>query len=168
MKKVLFFMMFISIAVIGYSQDAKGDSPVATNKDELGLLNGTTPISETERIVDKYVGQFSDALTELAKALKVPAEHVYGVLVRQQVVRGISLLIGVLLSLGLSIFLSAALRRRKNSEFDDLFLDEPFLFMGTIIGWVCFVILTAVFLSGGVSSLINPEYGAIKDILSIL
>ena len=41
--------------------------------------------SDAEKLFDKYTGKFAVAIEELAESLKVPAEHVYNILIKDQI-----------------------------------------------------------------------------------
>ena len=47
----------------------------------------TVTDSDTEKLIDKYSEKISATVTSLAETLKQPATHVYGLLVRQQVLK---------------------------------------------------------------------------------
>lgn len=126
---------------------------------------GSPTVTEAERIIDKYLDKAGDALNSLAEVLKVPAEHVYGVLVKQQVVVGVGSLI-VLIIFAVAFFLSMwgfAKRERSNEYEENLGLLVLAVFSG-----IGFVVSLVVFFVSGLSGLLNPEYGAIQDILSVL
>ncbi len=87
MKKIVFFISLIVITIAAPAQTAAPDQP----------------ISETERIVDKYLDRAEDAISALAEKLSVPAEHVYSVLVKQQVIKSVSTLFLIVFLIIISI-----------------------------------------------------------------
>jgi len=136
------------------------------------------------QIIDQVFDRTTEAVQQISAALKVPAEHVYTVLVKQQVIKSVSTLVGIILSLFicfLAIYIPLKDWENKNIEYNkqsnrgeyyqhyDLD-DEWWLF--SIVPAVCLAIIIIIILVCSVSSIItgfvNPEYGAIQDILSIL
>ena len=73
-----------------------------------------TPITETERIVDKYIDKTGEILSNLAEQLKVPAEHVYGVLVKQQKINGLTGIIAFVM--GVFIFIISFITDKEDWE----------------------------------------------------
>jgi len=145
MKKLLCFLtisfLFIST---GYSQEQPKQSESNT----------------VTQVVDKVFDRTTEAIQELANALKVPAEHVYSVLVKQQVILGWASAISVGVFLILSIVFCLWTR---NDEYDNVGIGA-----GAIFSCMLFGVALIIFLSQGLSCLLNPEYGAIKDILQVM
>lgn len=109
-------------------------------------------------------------IEQLAAKLGVAAEHLWGVLVKQAYVDGISGMIwsGVWL---LAAIISAVFCRLsyKNATKDgeELDLEEA---AGALTGFaafftVAFIVIFAVVFTGGIKLLINPEYKAFMDII---
>jgi hypothetical protein len=117
-------------------------------------------ITETERIIDKYSGKLATSITSLAEILKVPASHVYGIMVKNQFLNGVSIFIVccfLILADTTSIvplFFSEEYRRE--------FWGLPFII--TIV--VAFFLL--IFIPDAISQTFNPEYGAIKEIMNFV
>ena len=122
--------------------------------------------SEAERLVDKYGGKISAVITSLAESLKVSAEHVYRVLVRQQIAEGAS----VILLLVFWIFLARSFWKNfVKANFKDREGDR-FATVSIILGIASAVlgIILIFFVPDAVIKLINPEYGAIKEIFELV
>jgi len=111
-----------------------------------------------------------EALSQLGAALKVGAEHVYEVLVRQQVVESITYLVVGLVSV---IFLIICYKQANKVQFDNynnitkgginMTYAVCFGVVGVITGlFALFNIQTIV------TGFVNPEYGAIKTILDTI
>lgn len=150
MKKSLLIIFVVAICHVCYSQDTIVQHRVVTN---------------TEQIVDKYIDRVGDAVAALASQLKVPAEHVYGVLVKQGTVIGVSSLCAWLFSILLLIVSSVIYRTNKINHPHDNYDG----YIACIIVSVILVIFSSVtFFVTGLPCLINPEYHAIKDILRIV
>ena len=75
--------------IVAFSVNAQ-DSTLVTN-------------TNVEKLVDKYSGKIEAAIVSLAESLQQPAEHVYKVLVKQQIVKAINGL-GILLFLLILFF----------------------------------------------------------------
>ena len=135
------------------------------------------PLNDTGKItVSKVYNDAKSALTGLAQALKVGSEHVYEVLVKQQIVYSITytildLILIIVIALCWNKF-SANNNRLSNKDDgwynDDL--DDHFGLGGLLaISIIISVFTIIVFLctiQGIVSGFVNPEYGAMKDIVS--
>jgi len=155
MKKLILLLLLFSISILGYSQNAVEQTAanVADVKEAVDAVKqATTQVNPT-------VVYFTEKLQELAKSLKVPAEHVYSVLVKQQIVFSWTLttinIIVLLLVIGLWI---ALLLDKKNQ---DEWWGVPVFFT------VAFIALFAGTIHLIVSGFMNPEYGAIKEIMQL-
>lgn len=120
----------------------------------------TINISETERIFDKYSTKFEVGIIALAESLKTPAEHVYKVLIRQQYVVAITwttiLLIILLITITCWIFWF------KDKTDKDEWWGVPAFITTT------FIVTMFSTINKIITGLINPEYGAIKDIIDFV
>jgi len=142
MKKLLCLLtisfLFISI---GYSQEQP-------KQDESNVVT---------QVVDKVFDRTTEAVRQLSDVLKVPAEHVYSVLVKQQLILGWCSIIGLITTLLLALGFTWWTYK------DDY--DNVGIGIVCVIGWISFVAALIVFLADGLGCLLNPEYGAIQDIL---
>lgn len=106
----------------------------------------------------------------LAAGLKVGAEHVYQVLVKQQIVKSIIwLLIAIISGFFVGNWFKAY--KNKTEEWTDNYEDVTFI--GVVRGLqICLglVLLVASIINIDVivTGLINPEYGAIKEIINFV
>jgi TRAP-type C4-dicarboxylate transport system permease small subunit len=120
-----------------------------------------------EKVFEK-VTQYIDAL---AAKLGVAAEHVYGVLVRQQVadgVVGLSIFAFLLVLLVISIYLAIKfISKSENGEDVEGFIAGAFGFAAIIIGAIV-LIQVIFFVPSDIKQLINPEYYAIREILDAI
>jgi len=167
MKKLMFILLLIIPAFIINAQDVQP-------KEELA----------TVQVIDHLYDKTSQAISELAKALEIPAEHVYNILVKQQTIQSISSILAILV-VSLICFIVIRLtykdynyinkqwsevnnRPDKTHYFD---LDDRWWVwaIGTAyVIWSIAIITFFCVLNNVVMGLLNPEYGAIKDIMSIL
>lgn len=132
----------------------------------VGHAEKVTPVDSTLTAkINPTVMYFTEKLEKLAESLKVPAEHVYGVLVKQQVVIGYTYLIGVVVSI-LIMIISLYIFTKVEGFDEDNFINI-FSFILIILFGLLFVTMSILFMSDGIGGILNPEYGALKEIMSI-
>lgn len=136
-------------------------------------MNGKTYTSvDTTALTAREV--YTDAkegIAGLAKALKAPAEHVYTILVKQQIVNAI---VNFLIPLVMFIFAVWGIRRyyltpkdRRWSGGDGISSQDVFNITVWCLGIAAITLLCAN-LPSIVLGFVNPEYGAIKDIFEFV
>jgi len=108
----------------------------------------------------------------LAKALKAPAEHVYYILIKQQIVKSIVDLVFILVSTVL-IFLMIKGWKFINESYKNNKIDEDNpgpVIMGVIISLAIIIFFFSSVADGYemVTGFVNPEYGAMKDIFDFV
>lgn len=126
------------------------------------------PQDSTTVTFSHVYNDFKDALNGVADALKVGAEHVYQVLVMQQVVNSITwlLIIAVLLIAG-GITLKFGIKDMWNKDKEVKDHKIPLLVIGSIV-LIASVIVLSVNMSTIITGFVNPEYGAIMEIKSFI
>ena len=146
----------------------------------LAQAQDSTLVTNTnaEKLIDKYSAKIEASIVSLAGALKQPAEHVYKVIVKQQVIISYELLIVLLLSIlfGLiALFFSRESQWKDSGYYDER---DPKSTYWRGYAWNTKATFTLIF---GVLSLLlllislltmnrlflgffNPEYGAMQDI----
>ena len=145
MKKVLIALfLLISISVVAQNNPTE---PLPTVGDQ------------TVQVVNAVFDKTTEAIQQLADALSVPAEHVYKVLVRQQVITGVSLIIGTFVFIIVFILL---FRYGNKTDWEYDAVAVSCILIGLLLS-----VLISVTIFGGIPKLLNPEYGAIKDIISV-
>lgn len=119
---------------------------------------------------------FKQGIVALASSLKVGAEHVYGVLVKQQIVYGVVYLFIFLLGIYLTI---NWLKNYKNKD-EEWTTPPPNSYSSSdVTGLGVFrtiqIIVATVLLGIGIFNIdnimtgfINPEYGAIQDVIEMV
>jgi len=147
MKKLCLFVALITlIGATLFSQDTTEEKSTATE------------------VVDKIFDKTTEAIQGIAKALQVPAEKVFTILVKQQVVNSITWGIIDLLFLIL-LFISARYIWRWGAKYcngtEGLSVFGAFILLGVPV----IIILCTIKIV--VMGFVNPEYGAIKEILSV-
>ena len=148
MKRLIIILLLFTVSFAVYSQDT---TKYVTD-------------TNTEKLIDKYSEKIGDAITALAEKLQQPAEHVYKILVKQQVVYGVSTLLFVVFSV-IVVFWGFKIYHKNQDEFNGWDFFGMFLI---VLGCIAFVISFIMFAGGGLSGLINPEYGALKDIVNMI
>lgn len=114
------------------------------------------------------------ALHDMGEALKVGAEHVYEVLVRQQIVNSIATVLVYAVLIALAIILvrhtMAGINRynKTKQSYDDWpgELIASFIFSIILCCGLCGIFLATI--QSVITGFVNPEYGAIKDILNVI
>jgi len=170
MKKVIFLFIFSFVFMIqAYNQDV-----VPEQTEELASV----------QVIDKVFDEVTNAIESLAKALEVPAEHVYKILVKQQFINSISNILVIIISfLVFHLILIYSFRDyiKTNEKYRKMYdrsedyihydLDESW-WLFSIIPSIIIIIVTFIFLICSFENIItgfaNPEYGAIKDIINAL
>ncbi|ALO79662.1 hypothetical protein HOBO_254 [Bacillus phage Hobo] len=121
------------------------------------------------------LGGFID---ELAKQLGVAATHVYEVLVKQQMVDGISLLVKAGVWLAILILLWTLMNKLVFKKWSNFYNDDPYGFDAQFALGIVTVLLAVVtiffsfyivdWLTLGIKKLLNPEYYALEDIMTFI
>jgi uncharacterized membrane protein YidH (DUF202 family) len=158
MKK-LFFLLSLMICITAYP--AQDSAKYVTN-------------SNVEKLADKYIDKISTSLAALAQGLKQPAEHVYKVLVRQQVVQSISFLVFPILAIiCVCLIIKYGAKSKwqefssyKNNEADAWNKAATITLISSILLGV-FILITCLLFNIIIQGFFNPEYGAIQSIISV-
>ena len=116
--------------------------------------------SDTEKLIDKYSGKVDAAITSIANKLERPAKHIYGILIKQQKVYAWGSLIGVMMTI---LFFVLCLIWGIREEFD-----EPEPVIACVFSGAALIVAVGIFLSVGLTGFINPEYGALQDIMNMI
>ena len=179
MKKVIFMLL----AFITLNSNA---NTVTTLLDKTSEIVDSTKktVKESITLVDtssnfKMVYQdVKEGLSGLATGLKVGVEHVYIVLVKQQVVYAITYTICIIVLFLFTLFFyhNFMVNYKKTQDKDHSWykddLDEHFGLVGNLLIFLVLLTLTiAIFcinIDMIVAGFINPEYGAIKDIINFV
>jgi hypothetical protein len=147
MKKLFVIIMLVIVATI-YS-------------------NATEVVTDSTQVTfSKVYNDVKEGLSGLATALKAPAEHVYTILVKQQLVNSVSLLIICLLLISPSFTCKFWLKQCKNDPYN-VGWEFGLVIIGVIIPLIGIIILAAG-MPEIIMGLFNPEYGAIKDIMNFI
>lgn len=123
--------------------------------------------SNLEKVEDKYTEKIESAIISLAETLKTPVEHVYNVLIKQQFIRSITLTAVLVLYL---ILLIIGVKMGFHSKVDCC--DGNIYSIAGVFAFLASFLAFLVMLLGSIPTIvtgfINPEYGALKEILKFL
>ena len=123
---------------------------------------------DTSSTFKAMYSDFKYGITALAASLKVGAEHVYEVLVKQQIVY--SIIWTIVLIIGIT-FISIWLYRYKDEEEEwtdgDATALGVFRTMQVFLGSILFII-GIMNIDTIITGFINPEYGALKDVIEMV
>lgn len=123
--------------------------------------------------VIKQVGDYIDAI---ASKLGVAAEHVYGILIKQQIVDGaIGVTVGLVLGLTTYFLLKQAIKdgtedytKTERGTIINKGMRNEGRCIGLTITGSLIGLIALLFFFFNLGQLINPEYYAIKDIMSMV
>lgn len=116
-----------------------------------------------EETITKYIDQ-------LAQSLNVASEHVYEALIKQAMVSGIASIVwAVIFGIAAVVVLYVGFKSAKN-EFDryGFYHDVSMTILFTLIAASFAVIPFGVAVENALTALLNPEYWAIKEVLSAI
>ncbi len=135
----------------------------------------TAPDSaKVELTKEQIYTDIKQTIATIAEGLSVGAEHVYGVLVKQQVVSAIATtcLLVMFLGTGTLFFVLSnrawkiTLKNDRHANYGDG-IEGGYLAIGIILG-IFFLVFTIFSITDIVTGFVNPEYGAIKEILDLI
>jgi len=141
------------------------------------VKNGVTAVDTSSNFRLIYT-DMKEGIAALATSLKVGAEHVYIVIVKQQVVYAITYTILDLFLLSFALFFLISFYRCYRHTLDkkhDWYrhdLHDHFGLVGNLIIGILILILSFIIISHNltyiVTGFVNPEYGAIQTIIDIV
>lgn len=114
------------------------------------------------------------AIATVAEGLGVGAEHVYEVLVRQQMIDSISIsILIVLMGVMATLLLRLPMNKKNQYHWSDGDLKGWNVkgTVGVIVGSICLLIFFIVFIMEGanvITGFLNPEYSAMQEIFKLI
>lgn len=173
MKKILLLaVMFLSATVYSQNTVEKTLNAVSNIVDSLqkDVKDGVAFV-DTSSLYKTIYNDVKTGLTGLASGLKVGVEHVYAVLVKQQVVKSIAelvawFLIPLLLTV-LAIYIAFKFKWFSENVLDNT---EGFSAFGGVV-LIAIPLLICVLGPSWqtiITGFVNPEYGAIQDIMNFI
>jgi hypothetical protein len=178
MKKVLSILMVFGLLftsqtkAFNVSQTLDSVKSIATSIKDSAVQS--VKEVDTSSTFKSMYSDFKQGIVALASSLKVGAEHVYGVLVRQQVVYAIVYL--ALSIIGFILILNWIKKYKDDKEKwkggNSVYDDTP-TGLGLLRSIQIFVALVMIGIGiGNINSImtgfINPEYGAIQDVIEMV
>lgn len=159
MKKYIFIAFLSFISLLGTSKTSN-DTVVSNIKESvLKAIPDSSLLTFKEVYSDTKSG-----LTALGSSLKVGSEHVYEVLIKQQLSNSITGLLMLLLSIICLIIIIKITKKAINKNKDLGMVTVVFIGIPTMI----FLVYELWHMNDIVTGFINPEYGAIKEILEVI
>lgn len=136
-----------------------GQASFAQKSDPLHLFDST----QKENTFDTVYNDIKSTLSAMAGELKTTADHVYAVLVRQQLVNSCINVLCLMLAIPLFLYFLKGMKKRKEGQ---EWPDTPYTF-AIIIACILFgaFLLT---INSTITGFVNPEYGAMKEIMSYI
>ena len=191
MKKVLILLSIFALLVVACcpKANAQTNDKVTISTSELTsaqlakikaqqentLISNVkdTLVKSAELTFNKVYEDAKAGIVGLAKALKQPAIHIYGILVKQQVVNSITYIFFFILTI---VFTILSLNWIRNAKWGDSDICEEEdcwnvnATLGLIFGIISFVLIIVSIcnIQNMIMGFVNPEYGAIKDILNFV
>ncbi len=165
MKKQLIIALLSLTSLMGLSNNIK-----ISEKDTVEIVPEKVLKSVVDSSALTYKEVYNDiksGLSGLSNALKVGSEHVYNTLIKQQLVDSIVYLILLVISILLLLISIRIYIKSTSKDWDNpnpLNLSCIFLFIAGLI----MLFLGMFNINNIITGFINPEYGAIKDILTFI
>mgnify|MGYP003612622023 CR=1 FL=1 len=156
----------LTVFMVNSVQALSVDSTITDIKQSTSTAINAIDTSSTFKQIYSDV---KSGITGLASALKVTAEHVYGILVKQQIVNSIVYLLTLIIAILILIFCYKEWNKIEIDLRGDPKETQPFIF--TIVSGIIGITLLLVFLFNidtMIMGFINPEYGAIMDIINFV
>jgi hypothetical protein len=173
---ILILSLIFASTVMTYANDSTNVVTqvleTASNAVDSAKLATTNLVNQadTSSNFKRIYGDLKDGVLAIGQSLKVGAEHVYAVLVRQQVVNSVVyLLLGIFaLILGILSYKQWGLIQ-YDSRLDEVIEVRPLVF--TVAFGLTSLVLSIMFfvnLDLVVMGFANPEYGAIQDVINFV
>lgn len=162
-------IVIFTLLLSTYSYATVGETLSNTLDSAKVVVNNAVTTVDTSSNFKMIYSDIKDGIAALATGLKVGAEHVYTILVKQQIVIAITRLILLFISL---IFILNWFKKYKDpNEIWWRNNDPTFLGLVRIFQITLSSILFSIYImsfSTITTGLINPEYGAIEKILEMV
>lgn len=160
MKETLILLAILLTSIIGKSQDT------VNNRADTSKLSWTKVYNDTKH-----------ALSGLAAGLKTTVEHVYTILIKQQIVQSVVFLSEIILTIVLFLILSIGLVKNlklyhnENHSFNGDNIEDHtstiLLIIFSILSGIMMCCVIGNVFAEMITGFVNPEYGAMRDIISM-
>jgi len=165
-------MLVVSLSSQAFSVDSTAasvkKSVVETVDSTKKAIVETANAVDTSRLSKQVYGDVKQALVGIASALKVGVEHVYKVLVVQQIVKSITWFILLLIPTILFVIFKKRCYDWCKENSDDSDGISWLVYAGIWIAWLVSSGVGIGHLDTIVTGFVNPEYGALQDILNFI
>ena len=165
MKKFLFLTFLLLPSLVQAEDPLLKTVSDMTDSVTQDVKYGVSVI-DTSSTFKLFYTDIRSGISALSQGLKVGAEHVYVVLVRQQVVKAITVSIFGLVGIFLLFFWLRALKSDEVWQKGDVtvlgIVRSIQIFFGTI-----FLLVLVIGIKDVITGFFNPEYGAIMDIIEM-
>lgn len=192
MKSIIIALsLFLTIPAMAANNPDGGTSPISVEDagkirdgvKAIGQAFGVTPAQVAQQVTqapqksmadvaDKALGMFGGLVANVSNMLKNVAPYVWKIMIRQQYAKAIADIILPLMLLFLTIIYFFITRKMwkfsENFSSDEYTAWLIFTTIAPIIFGIIFFIWTANNVSESIKYLINPEYYAVKDILTMI
>lgn len=187
MKKLFLFIALVLCSSVGYATDSTAtDSTDLTSMVDKASSSVSTTLNtvDTSSLAREIYNDLTAGITALAGALKVGATHVYEVLVKQQYVYSIIYLM-IYIILLITIFMMYRITKKtyhshltlcgykEGDSYNTPDLGDSakgvlsvVLSILTIAISVTFIVMFCITIELVITGFVNPEYGAMKDIVN--
>lgn len=166
MKKLIVSLILGFGLMVGLAFAAKADTVTKVADKVEQSIPDSAKVTFSKVYTDVKAG-----LQGLGSALKVGAEHVYGVLVKQQIVYSITYLLlyaVILLVFKFTYKLTRTTRFKEQMEESYPDGDYHLIIIANVAVLVILVTLVCCTVENVVTGFVNPEYGAIKEIIKFI
>ena len=166
MKKLLFMLLAFTTLTINANSVEKLTKSVTNVVDstKIATVNGVNFVDTSSTFKTMYQ-DVKSGIMGLAEGLKVGAEHVYIILVKQQVVKAVTWLILSIFSLIIFYFFCKGFKKGIDEDWGERLVPYT-LFLGGAS--LIFIVICGLNIETMVTGFINPEYGAIMDIINFV
>ncbi len=160
MKKLLSIILLTIGMIVSNNTKAISIDSIKTD------INNTVTSIDTSSVTKTIYQDVKSALVGLSSGLKVGAEHVYQILVKQQIVNSITYLILLIIALLLLIPLYKFIKFCTTNN--DAHEGHIFICFIAIIVIGAFNAIMLSYINKIIMGFVNPEYGAIEKILELI
>lgn len=127
-------------------------------------MNQSVPVLVTKELL----GKMEELFKGMIGVAQQGGEYLWPVLVKQQSIEGISLCLGAVVTLLVSIVLLSFgwhFHKIKENSRDET--EMPFIIFGCILG-IFALVLTGASIGVGIPHILNPEYYALQDLVRMV
>jgi hypothetical protein len=165
MKKFLIVFIGLTLTINLFGQNEK--DTVINNK----VSEVTSTVNQVIDGIERISGNVWSALEELAKALEVPAKHVYTVVIKQQIVKSITEVITFVILPLIFLIFWYHLATIKWKLFTEKTMEHTEGW--SLSGVLPIIICSCIILFGAdwsiiITGFVNPEFGALQDVTEMV